>query len=177
MNVRALLKNVPSQAYIYGTVAVMLVAGYNMWAAHLREDGRTEVVTHQAEVSRDSLAKLIKHKDPKFARDTVRIIRSIATVDTLIQHRIDTAVVHQTDTVKITVAEATAIQDTLRTCRSVVRDCASIQTDLRGMLRADTAIIRGLRRSQPSALTPWKDRLIGGAIIEGLHRLAAALKR
>lgn len=167
----------PWQMKALGSLLALLLSGgivatYNHGQ---REIGRREVLTAQAVHARDSLARVLKAKDGQFQRDTVRIVRSIATVDTLIQRQIDTAVVHQTDTVKITVQEATAIQDTLRSCRSVVRDCADIQRDLRGMLRADSAIIKTLRASVPGAITPWRHRVEGGlvtfAVMKGLQLL------
>ncbi len=48
MNVRALLKQVPSVTYIYATLAVILLSGYNMWAAHLRADGKREILLAQS---------------------------------------------------------------------------------------------------------------------------------
>ncbi len=133
-----------------------------------REIGRAEVREENANHARDSLAKLITAKAAKFRVDTVRVFRSITTLDTLIQSRVDTAIVHQTDTVKITIKEAVAIQDTLKACRSLVRDCAAITDDLRAFIKQDSLTIRNLRRQMPSKLAPWRDRLIGlgaGALI------------
>jgi len=166
MNARALLRQVPATAYLYGLLAVAIVGGIATYTHQQREKGRQEVLTAQAVHARDSLAVLLKAKGGKFRVDTVRVFRSITTLDTLIQSRVDTAIVHQTDTVKITIREAVAIQDTLKACRSLVRDCADIQDDLRGFIRADSAIIRSLRRQMPSQLAPWRDRLIG-AIVGG----------
>jgi hypothetical protein len=160
------LKRLPSTTYLYGALAVALWGAVAAYSAHQREIGRLSVLTAQATAQRDSLAAVLKVKERQFRVDTVRVFRSITTLDTLIQSRVDTAVVHQTDTVKITIHEATAIQDTLKACRSLVRDCAAIQADLRGFIRADSAIIRNLRRQLPSKLTPWRDRAIG-AIVGG----------
>lgn len=175
MTIKDLFRQIPATAYLYAVLAAALVTGFSVFVHQQREKGRQEVLTAQANASRDSLAKLIKHKDEKFRRDTVRIVRSIETIDTLIEHRVETALVHQTDTVKITIREATAIQDTLRACRSVLRDCAGIQSDLRGMLRADTAIIRSLRASQPGRLAPWRHRAEGAAVVLAVLKLAGIL--
>ena len=177
MTLKALLRQIPSTAYLYAALSVGAVGAYAAWSAHQRQIGAERVLTAQAVSQRDSLAVVLKGKTATFRRDTVRVFRSIETVDTLIQHRVDTALVHQTDTVKITIREATAIQDTLKACRSLVRDCASIQADLRGFIRADSQIIRGLRQQVPSRLTPWKDRAIGAATMYALDRLAAALQK
>lgn len=143
---------------VYAVVGVLAAAGgwLALNNAKQRAVGAEQVLTAQATYQRDSLSKVLKGKEAQFRRDTVRIFRSVETIDTLIQHRIDTAIVRQTDTVKITVREATAIQDTLRTCREGVRSCADIQRDLRGMLKADSAIIKSLR-----AQKPLRQRLLG----------------
>lgn len=176
MNIKGLLRQVPATAYLYAALGAAVVAGYAGFVHQQRDIGRRDVLTAQANASRDSLAKLIRHKDAQFARDTVRVFRSVATVDTLIQRWIDTALVQRTDTVTLTVHEATAIQDTLRACRSLVRDCISLQRDLRGMLRADSQIIRTLRAGQSHALTPWRHRLEGGLVVLGVLKLTGVVR-
>jgi hypothetical protein len=171
MNLRALFKQVPATAYLYGLIAVAVVGGVKLYTHQQREIGRSEVREENANHARDSLAKLISHKDAKFRVDTVKVFRAITTLDTLIQHRVDTALVHQTDTVKITVTEAGAIQGELKACRSLVRDCAAITDDLRAFIHQDSLTIRNLRRQMPSKLTPWRDRLLGAALGFALGRL------
>jgi hypothetical protein len=171
MNVKALLRQVPSAAYLYGLLAVAGLGAVKLCLHQQREIGRAEVREENANAARDSLAKLIAHKDAKFRVDTVRVFRSITTLDTLIQHRVDTALVHQTDTVKITVREAVAIQDTLKACRSLVRDCADIQNTLRAFIHQDSLTIRSLRRQMPSKLTPWRDRALGAVLGFALGRI------
>lgn len=171
MDLKALFRQIPSTAYLYAALSVGALGVYGLWTAKQRQIGRLEVLTAQAVNERDSLAKVLKGKTAQFQRDTVRVFRSVHTIDTLIQHRIDTALVRQTDTVKITVAEATAVQDTIRACRNTLRDCASIQADLRGFIRADSQIIRSLRQQMPSRLTPWRDRLLGAAAGFAVGRL------
>ena len=158
-----LAKQIPTAAYLYAALSVGAVGAYGLWTAHQRQIGRLEVLTTQATAQRDSLAIVLKGKVPQFQRDTVRIVRSVHTIDTLIQHRIDTALVRQTDTVKITVAEARAVRDTILACQQTIRDCASIQRDLWGVIRADSLIIRSLQTQMPGKLAPWRDRLLGAA--------------
>ena len=169
MTLKALLRQIPSTAYLYAVLSVGAIGAYGAWSAHQRQIGAERVLTAQAVSQRDSLAVVLKGKTATFRRDTVRIFRSIETVDTLIQHRVDTALVHQTDTVKITIREATAIQDTLKACRSLVRDCASIQADLRGFIRADSAIIRSLRAQVPSKARTLTEKILwaGGGYLAG----------
>ncbi len=163
INWLTLARSVPTTAYVIAGCGALLFAAYTANNAHQRAIGAEQALTAQAVHQRDSLAAVLKVRDAKFRVDTVRVFRSITTLDTLIQSRVDTAIVHQTDTVKITVKEATAIQDTLKACRSLVRDCADIQTALRGFIKADSAIIRTLRAQQPSKARKW----LGMAISAG----------
>lgn len=171
MTLRALLKQLPTTAYLYAALSVGAVGVYTAWAAHLKQIGAERVLTAQATAQRDSLAAVLKIKERQFRVDTVRVFRSITTLDTMIQSRVDTAIVHQTDTVKITVREATAIQDTLKACRSLVRDCAAIQTALRGFIKADSAIIRTLRAQQPSTARKWLGMAISASAGYAIGRL------
>lgn len=176
MNLKALLRQLPTTAYVVGGAVLLLWGAWTANNYHQREIGRRDILTAQATHARDSLAKVLKAKDGQFRRDTVRIVRSIETIDTLIQHRVDTALVHQTDTVKITIREATAIQDTLRSCRSVLRECASIQSDLREMLKADTTIIQNLQKQMPGRLTPWRHRAEGAGVVIVVLKLSGLLR-
>lgn len=93
--------------------------------------------------------------DRQFRVDTVRTFRSIATIDTLIQTRIETAIVRQTDTVWITIREAVAIQDTLRACRATVVTCAEGWASAQRENAALQAQTRRLEALVPSKVGNW----------------------
>src|SRR3990167_6756621 len=125
-----------------------------------RQVGAARVELKSLQHADDSLREVLASREEKFRVDTVRIFRSITTVDTLLQHRIDTAIVHQTDTVKITITEAKATQDTIRACRLLVSDCAAgwnvekeLNTNLRGQIRV-------LEKSRPSQVSIWAWRAL-----------------
>lgn len=84
---------------------------------------QADAITAQADTAQRALTASLDSAKSVVRHDTTRVFRSIAHVDTLIQRRIDTAVVHQTDTVKITVAEAKATQDTIRACSNLLNVC------------------------------------------------------
>ena len=136
------------------------------WKARLASERELAVRSMRIEALQKSADSLVLVGDSlriKYKRDTVRIVRSVFTVDTLVQSRIDTAIVHQTDTVKITVREAVAIQDTIRACLSIVRTCGE---------RADAAELRATKSDSALklALKPrsFTDRLTYDALRVGL---------
>lgn len=105
------------------------------------------------------VAKLEKARadsiERRFRVDTVKLVRSTHSVDTLLQHRVDTALVYHSDTVKITVKEATAIQDTIRACVATVRECADGWAHEKAARVAVEAENARIRRLMPSGAGTW----------------------
>lgn len=152
----------PPIAYLILLVALM--GAYTGWRQYERRVGALQVMVQDDVRVAKALRLRADSLERRFRVDTVRVFRSIATIDTLVQHRIDTAIVHQTDTVKITVREAQAIQDTIRACKVLVSDCATLaktRAEQIDVLRAENDKIRSLT---PSTARLWLDRILYAGI-------------
>lgn len=143
----------PQKAALVGIGILIAAGGYQGWAREQQRKGvlkyaiRDDVTVARAEKHRgDSLAQVVR-------TDTVRLFRRIATTDTLIRTKIDTAILRQTDTVTITVRELAGIDSTIRACRMTVNDCAALNEARQRQIDALTAQNRALQRLQPSILS------------------------
>jgi hypothetical protein len=144
----------------YGLALLLGAGGFASFVHQQRVIGAREVELRLTKLHSDSVTLALKAKTTQFIRDTIRIFRSTHTIDTLLEHRIDTAIVQHTDTVKLTVQEAQATRDTIRACRETLRNCADIQRDLRLLLRDDTVTIRVLRARIPTGVKQWAERAV-----------------
>ncbi len=138
------------KAWLWLVGLLVVVALYLGWRTEERRIGARDLATQNAERAVDSLNKQLATDRRVFVTDTVRVLRSTRTVDTLLEHRVDTAIVHHSDTVKITVKEAVAIQDTIKACTAVVISCGVLRA--REQQRGDSlqSVVNLLKKASPS---------------------------
>lgn len=103
---------------------VVLIVGIWVHDRTVAERALWEARDKVRAVQIDSLVKEGDVLKAKFKVDTLRLFKRIATTDTLLQTRIDSAIVQHTDTVKISVREAAELDTTIRSCKETVLSCA-----------------------------------------------------
>ena len=166
VNVKALLKHVPSVVYLYAALAVLVVGGYNAWAYQQRQIGKRELelvqMTHdlrQARREADSLAKV-------YRVDTVRFRVIKTQVDTL------TRVVEswKHDTLRV-VEYVTKADSAIKACSAVVLTCEERVGAVQRALDASEKANHVLRLSMPNPAQKW----LYGAIGLGTGLLARSL--
>lgn len=156
VDVKALLKQVPSVAYLYGALAVMAVSGVTYYNHVQREIGKRDLLlaSSRAEI------KDWKHKADSLAKvyriDTVRLTRLRVATDTLTQ----TVEVWKRDTVKV-VEYVTKADSALKACTQVIGTCEARGNALQNALNASEKANRLLKASMPSKLAPWRQAALG----------------
>ena len=165
---KALLKRIPSAAYLYAVLGVALIGAYQGWAYQMRERGKLELRIAQHERTNatlrheaDSLAKVYRVDTVRF-----RVIRT--QVDTLTR----TVENWKTDTLKV-VEYVTKADSTIRVCSLALQTCEQrVAVAQRGWdgARKEIAI---LKANYPSKARPW----LYGAIGLGAGYLAGKVIR
>jgi hypothetical protein len=111
---------------------------------------------------RSDYVALQRRKDSvrvEFVRDTVIVSKRISVFRTLVDS------IRHTDTLTVRESVIVAAADTaIRACRSVVRSCGESLRLSDSLVANREAVIRALRRSQPSALRRWSERIAWGAV-------------
>jgi hypothetical protein len=114
----------------------VLLSTAMVWAIHQRDDAHRlqGIAEERARVADSSLAVLrpqLAHRDTVLVRDTVRVTRLIARVDSLR----DTLLVHLTDTIRV--KEYVARTDSaLQACSELTHDCAAFRVSATATIRA-----------------------------------------
>ena len=164
MNVKALLKQVPAMAYLYGLLAAALVTGYAGFVHTQREIGKRDIQIHQYEVANADLRHEADSLRKAYKVDTLRLTKIRRVTDSL------TVTVEQWKHDTLRVVEYVAQADTtIKACTKALSTCeARVGVAQRGWDGARDEI-KVLKASMPSKLAPWRDRLIGvivgGAIV------------
>lgn len=150
MNVKALLKNVPSTAYIYATVALLVVGAYNGWAYHIRQDGKRDLLIAQHERTEKQLRHDADSLRGVYRTDTLRLTKYRLRTDSLTT----TVELWKHDTLRV--VEYVAKADTaIKACVQALQTCDQrVAVAQRGWdgARAENAL---LKKNQPSRATPY----------------------
>jgi hypothetical protein len=164
----------PSWKLWGGLGAVVLVfALYLGWRNYERRIGKLELETASLNKENANLRGVIASDSVALAkRDTVKLFARIDTGHTIIQRLIDTAVVHHTDTVKVTVERLVTIDSTLKACRDTARDCAKLATDRGRRIAVLDSLVGVLKASQPGFLSKYGGRAVWGIVGAGVGYLA-----
>jgi hypothetical protein len=144
----------------YLVVASLALALVALWAFGRSERAKgaaqAEVrrLTHENSTlrTRAAVARVV------FVRDTVRVVKSITRWETVRDSVFATDTLRRTDTAFVTLA---ATADTaIRACRSVVRSCGAALALSDSLLANREALIRAMKRQQPSALDKARTALV-----------------
>ena len=120
MNVRALLRQVPSAVYLYAVLGVAVIGGYNVFVHQQREIGKRDLLIAQHERTNADLRHQADSLSKVYRTDTVRLTKIRRVTDSL------TVTVDQWkhDTLKVveyvdsTVVERKACDDARLTCEA-----------------------------------------------------------
>ena len=168
MNVTALLKRIPSQAYIYAVIAAMLISGYNMWAYHMQEVGKRDLLIAQHERANSDLRRQADSLAKVYRTDTLRLTKWRLRTDTMTT----TVELWKRDTLRV-VEYVTKADSTIRVCAAALQTCEQrVGVAQRGWdgARAEIAL---LKKQMPSKGQKW----LWGAIGVGAGYIAGtALK-
>lgn len=107
-----------------------------LWAIHQRdaEHVRYGIASERARVADSALAVLrpqLAHRDTVLVRDTVRVMRLVARVDSLR----DTLLIHLTDTVRV-LQYVARTDSALKACSDLSHDCAAFRESATATIRA-----------------------------------------
>jgi hypothetical protein len=161
MNIRALLRQVPSTAYLYGLLAVAVGGAYAGFVHYQREIGRREVMLSVAASELRTAKMRADSLERAYRVDTIRLTKIKRVTDSL------TVSVDRWKTDTLKVVEYVAKSDTaIRACVQALGTCeAMVGAERAGRLAAESQA-KILRQQMPSKLAPWRDRVIG-AIVGG----------
>lgn len=168
MNLTGLLRQLPSTAYLYGLLAVALIAGYQGWAYHQREVGKRDLLIAQAERTNADLRHAADSLAKVYRVDTLRLTKIRRVTDSL------TVTVDRWkhDTLRV-VEYVIKADSTIKVCTAALSTCeARVGIATRGWDNA-RAEIATLKANYPSKARPW----LYGALGAGAGYLAGRLQR
>jgi hypothetical protein len=150
VSLKALLGKVPSQVYLYATLAAAVIAGYNGWAYHQREIGKRDVQIEDLEHANAGLLHARDSLTIVYRTDTLRLTKIRQVTDSL------TVTVERWkhDTLKV-VEYVTKADSTIRVCTAALQTCDQrVGVAQRGWDGA-RAEIKLLKASLPSPAQKW----------------------
>ena len=153
---KALLKNIPSSAYLYALLAVALIGAWQANNYHQREIGKRDLLIAAAERTNADLRHLADSLAKAYRVDTVRFRVIRTQVDTLTR----TVENWKTDTLKV-VEYVTKADSTIKVCSMALATCEErVAVAQRGWdgARKEIAI---LKANYPSKARPWLYGAIG----------------
>ncbi len=137
---------------------VLLLLGLAYWEGREAGIAKTELASLRARG--DSLQGVADSLQRVFRVDTVKLTKLLVRSDTILQHQLDTAFVHHTDTVKVTVQEIKQEQATLLACRETVTACtAGWENEKKTTINLKEQITT-LNRSKPGVVSTWLWRAV-----------------
>ncbi len=171
MNVKALLRQVPMTAYLYGVLAVAVVGGIAEYNHLQREIGKREVMLSQAEHERVAARMRADSLEKVYRVDTLRLTRLKTVWDTTYQRLTDT--LKLTDTVKVPVKVLVLADSSIKACTMALQTCDQRVGAERQRREAAEKEIGLLKASYPSKAKPW----LYGALGVGVGYLAGRLQK
>lgn len=167
MNVKALLRQIPSAAYLYAVLGVAVIGGYNVFVHQQREIGKRDLLIAQHERTNEQLRKAQDSLAKVYRTDTVRLTRYRLRVDSLTT----TVELWKHDTVKV-VEYVTKADSTIRVCSQALLTCEQrVGVAQKGWDNARAEIAK-LKSATPSRARPW----LYGAAGVGLGYLAGRIR-
>lgn len=149
------MPTLPSGASTYAALLAGVIALLSVWRIEERRAGALAERLKGLEGRNQALNETVRMDSVALAkRDTLRLFRSITHTDSVIQHIVDTAVVHHFDSVFVPVRVLVQADSELKACRETVRDCVRLEQDLRKQLAVKDSIARVVKAEQPSRLIP-----------------------
>ena len=105
-----------------GAVVLALVVGFELWKRNLQNRGVAQERGRVADSTLAVIAPQLAHVETVYVRDTVRVTRTLARLDTLR----DTLLQHLTDTVRVR-EFITRADSAAAACRDLMSDCQAFR--------------------------------------------------
>ena len=157
-----------------GIAGVVVVAlAIFLYSAHERSVGALDAKLSQAETQVHALSKTADSLENLFRVDTVVLTKRITKIDTILQHLIDTAVVHHHDTVTVTREVLVQADSTIRYCKAVLSECSAGWTAEKGINASLRAELTATQAKVPSAFGNVVRGLAWGLAGYGLRAVVA----
>lgn len=150
ISVKALLKQVPTAAYLYAALGLAVIGAYNGWAYHQREIGKREVQLVAAAADLRDAKREIERLASQYRVDTVRFTSYRLRTDTMTT----TVELWKRDTIRV-VEYVTKADSTIRVCAAALQTCEQRVGAVTRALDASERANRILKQSFPSPAKPW----------------------
>jgi len=159
---------VTAAAKLYASIAglVLVVGALLAMRAHERQIGALEE-RNAGLLERNRALSVFIVKDEQLLahKDTVKVFRQVAIVDTVLQHIIDSAIVHHHDTVTVTREVLVEAKAALDSTAGVATVCCQLARDWKAKWATTDSLYKNVLKLQPSAWAPH----LGVGVAAGLN--------
>ena len=140
----------------------MVVLLASLFVAHERAIGARDAELKSLHAENAALQVVIAADSTALVRiDTVKVFRRVVQTDTVLQHLIDTAVVHHTDTVTVTREVLVEAKAALDYTKDVADACCKLAHDYKARNAVLDSTVKAMLKNQPLKVKPWVDRAEG----------------
>ncbi len=167
-----------NKLYVGGGILVALGLALAALVAHERVVGARDAEIENLKahgLAQDTVIALDAQRLAKI--DTVKVFRQVVKSDTVLQHLIDSSIVHHTDTVTVTREVLIEAKAALDSTKKTADACCLLARDYKARWAIADSTVKELMKKVPSAGKPWIDRGEGVLACAGAIWLAGKIAK